>query len=72
MVLFPRRGLHQQSYNGGPLWQPETDEALFQALRAGMNREIHIREVDAHINDPAFSQEAAAAMIELLEGGKRE
>lgn len=72
MILFPRRGLHQQSYNGGPLWQPETDEALFQALRVGINREIRMREVDAHINDPAFSQAAAAAMIELLEGGKRE
>ncbi len=68
-VLFPRKGLHQLSYPGGPLWQPETDEALFQALRTGLKHEIPLREVDAHINDPAFSKAAAAAMLELL--GKR-
>lgn len=70
IVLFPRRGLHQLSYPGGPLWQPETDEALFQALRDGLCREIQLREVDAHINDAAFSHAAAAAMRELLEKGK--
>jgi uncharacterized protein (UPF0261 family) len=65
-VLFPRRGLHQMSYPGGPLWQPETDEALFQALQAGFKSDIQVQEVDAHINDPAFSQAASAAMLELL------
>jgi uncharacterized protein (UPF0261 family) len=65
-VLFPRRGLHQLSYPGGPLWQPETDEALFQALRRGLKHEIQIQEVDANINDVAFSQAAAAAMLKLL------
>jgi uncharacterized protein (UPF0261 family) len=65
-VLFPLRGLHQLSYPDGPLWQPATDEALRKALRAELRRDIQIKEVDAHINDPAFSQAAAAAMIELV------
>ncbi len=65
VVLFPLRGLHQLSYPGGPLWQPATDEALHEALRTALKREIPIREVDANINDPAFSQAAALAMIEL-------
>ncbi len=70
MVLFPRRGLHQLSYPGGPLWQPATDEALHEALRTGLRHEIPIRDVDANINEPAFSEAAAAAMIELLESAR--
>ncbi len=74
MVLFPLRGLHQLSYPGGPLWQPATDEALLEALRTGLKPEIPIKEIDANINDPAFSQAAAASLIELVRrrnGGKR-
>jgi len=66
VVLFPLRGLHQLSYPGGPLWQPETDAALLGALQAGLRPDIPIREVDANINDPAFSEAAAAALIELV------
>lgn len=65
-VLWPRRGLHQLSYPGGPLWRPETDEALFRALRDRLDPRIPVCEVDAHLNDPEFSQTAAQAMLELL------
>jgi uncharacterized protein (UPF0261 family) len=70
MVLLPLRGLHQLSFPGGPLWQPATDEALYEALRTELKREIKVQEVDANINDPAFSQAAAEAMIELLGNGQ--
>lgn len=68
-VLLPQRGLHQLSYPGGPLWRPETDAALFAALREGLKPGIRVSEVDANINEPAFSRAAAAAMLELLGKG---
>ena len=66
VVLFPVRGLHQLSYPGGPLWKPETDAALRGALQSGLRPDIQIVDVDANINDPAFSQAAASAMIRLM------
>lgn len=66
-VVWPRGGLHQFSFPNGPLWYPETDEALLRSLREGLRPDIRVIEVDANINDPAFSEAASRAMLELLE-----
>ncbi len=68
-VLLPLRGMHQQGYPDGPLWDPEADQALYRALQENLRLGIAVREVDAHLNDPAFSRVAAEAMLELLRKG---
>ncbi|MDI6870823.1 MAG: Tm-1-like ATP-binding domain-containing protein [Bacillota bacterium] len=68
-VVLPLRGMHQQGFPGGPLWDPEADQALYRTLKENLNPGIVVREVDAHINDPAFSRAAAEALLELLGKG---
>jgi uncharacterized protein (UPF0261 family) len=63
VVLVPRRGLSVLDAEGGPFWWPEADAALAQSLRNWISPHVRLRELDLHINDPAF----AAAAVEVLE-----
>lgn len=69
VVVLPLRGMHQQSFPGGPLWDPETDQALYREIKGLLRSDIPVREIDAHINDRAFSRAAAEALLELLRRG---
>ena len=64
VVLLPLRGLSQLDGPGGEFWWPEADQALFDTLRAELR--VPPREVDANINDPAFADAAAEALLELI------
>jgi uncharacterized protein (UPF0261 family) len=48
---------------GMPFRDPAADEALFAAIRAGLDRDrVELVELDLHVNDPDF----AAAMVDRL------
>ena len=64
--LAPLRGFHQQSYPGGPLWDPEVDQAFLRELRSRLKPEIEWLDVDANINEPRFGQIAAKELREML------
>lgn len=67
-LLLPLRGVSMIDREGQPFHDPEADEALFQTLREEVDPGVaQIREVDAHVNDPAFAQAVATAFLELLE-----
>ena len=65
-VLIPKGGWSEADKEGGPLHDPEMRDVFIRKLRADLYREIEVREVDLHINDPAFAQAASAAMDEML------
>jgi uncharacterized protein (UPF0261 family) len=67
-VLIPRRGVSGLDAAGQPFHDPEADQALFDSLAEGLSGAAHVRlEVrDEHINDQAFAEAAARAMLELL------
>ena len=44
----------------------DADRALFQSLRDNAPPHVIIREIDAHINDPAFADALADALLPLL------
>jgi uncharacterized protein (UPF0261 family) len=74
-VLIPNGGFTQLNIKGGPMYEPESDRGFVEGLREVLDRlpeqEIPIREIDLHINDPAFAEQAAAMMHELIrERGK--
>jgi uncharacterized protein (UPF0261 family) len=69
-VLIPLGGCCLAAAQGGPLWDPEVDGALFETLRAGLKPGIKVVEIEANINDAKFSEAAAGAMLELLSGKK--
>lgn len=61
-VLLPLRAISVISAAGQPFHDPEADQALFEAIRANVRRDIPVIELDAEINAPEF---AAAAVREL-------
>jgi uncharacterized protein (UPF0261 family) len=69
VVLLPLRGVSALDAPGQPFHDPTADQALFEAISAGLAGHpcVRIVEVDAHINDPAFSDRAAAELIRLHE-----
>jgi len=68
-VYLPLRGLSVISAEGGPFHWPEADRALFESLRANLRPDIPVHEVDAAINDPAFSEAVATRLLGLMGGG---
>ena len=65
-VLVPKRGVSAIDAEGQPFWWPEADEALFQSLRQWISPAVELIELDLHINDPAFAQEAAETLLRLM------
>ncbi len=62
-VLLPKRGISVISAEGGCFHDPAADEALFDAIKTHIRKEIPVREMDCTINDPAFASACADALL---------
>jgi uncharacterized protein (UPF0261 family) len=67
VFMLPLRGVGRYSIPGGPLHDPEADEAFFEALEAGLPPSVDVVEIDADAEDPAFVGEAVRRLVEMLE-----
>jgi len=56
-IILPLRGIEQWDRPGEPLHDPEGLTAFIGALRKSVRMPAELVEIDAHINDPAFSDE---------------
>lgn len=63
--ILPKGGLSILDCVGERFWDPEADQALFDAIHEHANREIPIVEVDANINDPVFARRAVELLMEI-------
>jgi uncharacterized protein (UPF0261 family) len=63
-VVIPLGGVSMIDAPGKPFWWPEADRALFDALKAGLRKDIPVVELDCNINDPPFAERCAAALLE--------
>jgi uncharacterized protein (UPF0261 family) len=69
--LFPKQGVSILDGDGEQFCDRVADEALFGAIRQHVKGgAIRIEEVDANINDVAFSNRAVEMMHELISQGK--
>lgn len=64
--LVPLRGWSAPDREGRPLYEPETDRVFIEEMRRRLKPEIELREIDAHIEDPAFAQAVIAAFEEVM------
>jgi uncharacterized protein (UPF0261 family) len=55
-LFLPLKGVSMIDAEGGPFWSPEADTALFDAIRATLDRSrVELVELDLNVNDPAFA-----------------
>ena len=67
VFMLPLRGVGRYSIPGGPLHDPEGDEAFFGALKAGLPVGVQVVEVDAGAEDAEFVGEAVRRLVEMME-----
>ncbi len=65
-ILLPLRGLSQIDDTGGIFHFPEANQALFEAIKTAAAHHVEVREIDAHINDESFAQQAVSALLERM------
>jgi uncharacterized protein (UPF0261 family) len=68
--LIPLRGVSILDGDGQPFCDREADEAMFDAIKADLRKEIPVVELDNNINDAAFAQKAVEMMLALISQGK--
>ncbi len=57
-LLLPTRGCNEWDRPGAPLHNSEGLAAFLAEIRTACPQNVHLRELDAHINDDAFAQAA--------------
>jgi uncharacterized protein (UPF0261 family) len=65
-VLIPLKGFSEIDLEGKPFYLPEANQAFVETLKAELRPEIEVVEIDADINDPAFSRASAEAVLAML------
>ena len=64
VFLLPLKGGNEWDREGGPLSDPEALAAFIDAMRAECPGNVTLVELDAHINDPEFSE----AALQVVDG----
>jgi uncharacterized protein (UPF0261 family) len=70
VFLVPSAGYDSYATKGQGFYDPEADAAFVGELKAGVPPCIQVLERQIDIEDPAFAQEAANKLIELMASGK--
>jgi uncharacterized protein (UPF0261 family) len=65
-VLLPLRGVSAIDREGQAFDDPAADAAFREALKQGLEPRIQLRELDLNINDDAFADAAAEALLALI------
>jgi len=65
-LALPLRGVSMIDVEGEDFYEPEADEALFDALRAGIDEDVELLELETDINDDAFAEAIAAKLDEYM------
>ena len=65
-VFIPLQGYSFPDRHSLPHWDPEGNQVFVQALKADLNPEIPLAELDAHINDPEFIDPVVEEFISVM------
>jgi uncharacterized protein (UPF0261 family) len=66
VMLLPLRGVSMIDAAGQPFHDADADRALFASLRDHIAPNVQLRELDLHINDPAFAHALADELLTTL------
>ena len=65
-LMVPLKGWSSVDREGNPTYAPEEDRIFIQELRAQLNPDLEIREVNANMEDPAFAEAVFEAALEVF------
>jgi len=65
-LALPLAGVSMIDVEGEDFHDPEADRALFDALRAGIDDDVDLLEVDTDINDESFAESIAGKLDEYM------
>jgi uncharacterized protein (UPF0261 family) len=65
-IVLPLKGVSMLDSEGGQFWDPEADQACYDAIKANLRPGIPVIEMDNNINDPAFADKCAELLLEML------
>ena len=70
-IVIPLSGVSMLDSIGGDFWDPEADQACFEAIKETLKPGIPLIELDNNINDPEFADKAAEILLDLLRRSAR-
>lgn len=70
VFLLPLQGGNEWDREGGPLCDAEGLAAFVEEVRAACPPNVHLVEMDAHINDPSFAEAALAVVDGWIAAGR--
>jgi uncharacterized protein (UPF0261 family) len=65
-LALPLNGVSMIDVEGEDFYDPAADEALFDALRAGIDDDVELVELETDINDEAFAETLAETLDEYM------
>ena len=65
VLLIPLKGVSQLDSPGGAFWDPDANDACFDAIRTNLKPGIRVIEMEYNINDPAFAEKAVELLLEM-------
>ncbi len=65
-IVIPLRGVSMLGRVGGNFWDPEADQACYEAIKEKLKPGIPLIELDNNINDPEFADKAAEILLDML------
>lgn len=65
-VVIPKRGFSELDRPEAVFYHPEGDRLLAEEVKKTVQSQVKVIEVDAHINDPSFSDEVLGVLDEMM------
>ncbi len=65
-LVLPTEGMRKNTRPGENLYAKETDEALLNAIRAGLNRQVEVVPLSGNLNDASWGRRIAHIMAQEL------
>jgi len=65
-VVLPLKGVSMLDSPGGRFWDPEADQACYDAIKQHLRPGIPVFEMDHNINDPEFADKCAEVLLDML------
>lgn len=67
VFIMPTKGVSMLDSEGMAFYDPQVDQLFLETLRDNLAENVRLVEADTHINDLAFSQQAAQLLIALMQ-----